>query len=110
MAGGVFGTGINAPPAVLANTMQAITQKAIEPVLADNTMLPSSTFWALCRKGKVFKGGELIYPLLFTEELTGGAYVGAQLLNTTVGLDPARQPGMARLLRSHLDSGDRRDS
>jgi hypothetical protein len=84
MAGGVYGTGINAPPAVLANTMQAITQKAIEPVLADNVMNPSSTFWALCRKGKVFKGGELIYPLLFVEELTGGAYVGAQLLNTTV--------------------------
>jgi hypothetical protein len=93
MAGGVFGTGINAPPAVLANTMQAITQKAIEPVLADNVMLPSSTFWAMCRKGKVFKGGELIYPLLFVEELTGGAYVGAQLLNTTVtdSIQPANQ-------------------
>jgi len=91
--GGVFGTGINAPPAVLQATMDAITQKAIEPVLADQVMNPSATFWALCRKGKVFKGGELIYPLLFTEELTGGAYVGAQLLNTTVtdSIQPANQ-------------------
>ena len=89
----VYGTGINAPPAVLANTMNAITQKAIEPVLADNVMLPSSTFWAMCRKGKTFKGGELVYPLLFVEELTGGAYVGAQLLNTTItdSIQPANQ-------------------
>lgn len=93
MAGNVYGTGINAPPAVLANTMQAITQKYIEPVLADNVMQPSATFWALTRRGKTFKGGELIYPLLFTEELTGGAYVGAQLLNTAVtdSIQPANQ-------------------
>lgn len=93
MAGGIAGTGIQAPPAVLALTQQSITQKYIEPVLADNVMNPSSTFWALCRKGKTFKGGELIYPLLFVEELTGGAYVGAQLLNTAVtdSIQPANQ-------------------
>ena len=93
MSYGVVGTGIQSPPAVLSATMAAITSKFIEPVLADQIMNPSATFWALTRKGKKFKGGELIYPLLFVEELTGGAYQGAQILNTAVtdSIQPANQ-------------------
>ena len=89
----VIGTGINTPPAELVNTMTAITQKYIVPILADQVLKPSGTWWAFTRKGKKFKGGELVYPLLTAEELTGGAYYGDQLLNTAVtdSIQPADQ-------------------
>lgn len=90
---GVVGTGIQQPPAQLLNTMDAITQKYIVPILADQVLKPSPTWWALTRKGKKFKGGELVYPLLTAEELTGGAYYGDQLLNTAItdSIQPANQ-------------------
>jgi len=49
--------------------------------------------WALVRRGKKMAGGALVYPEFFTEETTGGAYYGAQLLNTALQdvVQPAEQ-------------------
>ena len=49
--------------------------------------------WALVRRGKKMAGGALVYPEFFVEETTGGAYYGAQLLNTALQdvVQPAEQ-------------------
>jgi len=56
-------------------------------------LLPSPTLWALVRRGKKMAGGALVYPEFFSEETTGGAYYGAQLLNTALQdvVQPAEQ-------------------
>lgn len=89
----VIGTGIASPPATLVNTVDAIVQKFISPVLGDQVLLPSPTLWALVRRGKKMAGGALVYPEFFSEETTGGAYYGAQLLNTALQdvVQPAEQ-------------------
>ena len=89
----VTGTGIASPPAQLINTTQALVQKYIAPVLGDQTLLPCPTMWALVRRGKKMAGGALVYPEFFQEETTGGAYYGAQLLNTALQdvVQPAEQ-------------------
>jgi hypothetical protein len=89
----VTGTGIASPPAQLVNTVQAIVTKFVAPVLGDQVLLPSPTLWALVRRGKKMAGGALVYPEFFSEETTGGAYYGAQLLNTALQdvVQPAEQ-------------------
>lgn len=89
----VTGTGISSPPAQLVNTVDAIVQKYITPVIGDQVLLPSPTMWALVRRGKKMAGGALVYPEFFSEETTGGAYYGAQLLNTALQdvVQPAEQ-------------------
>lgn len=89
----VTGTGISSPPAQLTNTVQAIVTKFVAPVLGDQVLLPSPTMWALVRRGKKMAGGALVYPEFFSEETTGGAYYGAQLLNTALQdvVQPAEQ-------------------
>ena len=84
MAFGTIGTGINSPTAALVGTMNAITEKYIYPVIADNTFKPSIAFWAMQRKGKKFGRGELIYPAMYQENLAGGAYYGTQVLTPQV--------------------------
>jgi hypothetical protein len=91
---GVIGTGISSPTAQLINTLDSIGQKLIYPSLGDIVFKPSPTFWALTRNGKKFSAGaEIVYPLATTEEPTGGAYYGDQLLNTAVidSIQPANQ-------------------
>jgi hypothetical protein len=89
----VTGTGIASPPAQLVNTVDAIVTKFVAPVLGDQILLPSPTLWALVRRGKKMAGGALVYPEFFSEETTGGAYYGAQLLNTALQdvVQPAEQ-------------------
>jgi len=89
----VTGTGISTPPAQLVNTVQAIVQKFVAPVVGDQILLPCPTMWALVRRGKKMAGGALVYPEFFAEETTGGAYYGAQLLNTALQdvVQPAEQ-------------------
>lgn len=89
----VTGTGIASPPAQLVNTVDAIVTKFVAPVLGDQVLLPSPTLWALVRRGKKMAGGALVYPEFFSEETTGGAYYGAQLLNTALQdvVQPAEQ-------------------
>lgn len=93
MANSVVGLGLATPPVMLSNTVNAISQKYIVPVLGDNVFRPSPVFWALTREGKKFGGGELIFPEINQEELPGGAYFGDQLLDTSVvdSIQPANQ-------------------
>lgn len=93
MAQSVTGLGLATPPVQLSNTVNAISQKHIVPVLGDNVFKPSPVFWALTREGKKFGGGELIFPEINQEELPGGAYYGDQLLDTSVvdSIQPANQ-------------------
>lgn len=89
----VYGTGMNQPPAQLVNTLSATTQKYIVPTLGDNIFKPSPVFWAMLRKGKKFQAGELVYPEINQEEMSGGAYYGDQILPTSVvdSVTPANQ-------------------
>lgn len=93
LAAGVVGMGLSNPPVTLVNTMNAITQKYIIPTLGDVVFIPSPAFWALTREGKKFAGGEIVYPEVTQEEMTGGAYFGDQLLDTAVvdSVVPANQ-------------------
>jgi hypothetical protein len=93
MANSVVGLGLATPPVLLSNTVNAISQKYIVPVLGDNVFRPSLIFWALTREGKKFGAGELVFPEINQEELPGGAYFGDQLLDTSVvdSIQPANQ-------------------
>lgn len=90
---GVIGTGIGTPPAQLVNTIDAVVQKYISPIVGDQILLPSPTLWAMTRRGRKMAGGALVYPEFFQEETTGGAYFGAMLLNTALQdvVQPAEQ-------------------
>lgn len=89
----VVGTGINAPPALLVNTLNSLTQKYVHPELADNAFTPSPALQWMTRNGRRFVGGELVYPLVTQEETTGGAYYGDQILQTQIvdSIQPANQ-------------------
>jgi hypothetical protein len=93
MANSVVGLGLASPPVQLSNTVNAISQKYIVPVLGDNVFKPSPVFWGLTRDGKKFGAGELVFPEINQEELPGGAYYGDQLLDTSVvdSVQPANQ-------------------
>ena len=93
LAAGVVGMGLSNPPVTLVNTLNSITQKYIIPTLGDVVFIPSPAFWALTREGKKFAGGEIVYPEVTQEEMTGGAYYGDQLLDTAVvdSVVPANQ-------------------
>jgi hypothetical protein len=93
-SGGVTGTGIQTPPALLLNTLDAIGIKEIYPYLGDLIFYPSPTFWAMQRNGKTFRLGELIWPLITSQIGTQGNYYGDQMLNTALvdAIQPADQP------------------
>ena len=77
------GAGLSQPPVVLINTANAITQKYFAPLLADSIFKPSPTLWRMTRQGKKLEGGgSLTWPIISQEETSGGAYYGAQNLNT----------------------------
>src|ERR1700722_7143505 len=84
MAFGAIGTGMNTPSAALTGTMNAITEKFIYPVVADNVFLPSILFWAMQRQGNKVGRGELIYPAMYQENPAGGAYYGTEILTPQV--------------------------
>lgn len=85
MAFGTVGTGIQQPSAQLVSTLNAITQKYIFPTIGDQVFVPSPAFWGLTKRGRdIREGAEIVYPLATAEEMTGGAYYGDQLLDTTV--------------------------
>jgi hypothetical protein len=78
------GASLSQPPFALIQTADAFTQKYFMPVLADAVFLPSPSWWRVTRKGRKIYGGALVMPVLTAEETTGGAYWGAQLLDTTI--------------------------
>lgn len=84
MAAGGIGSQLSQPPVALINTANAFTQKYFAPTLADSVFQPSPTWWRMVRLGHDIKGGgALVWPVIATEETTGGAYFGAQLLDTS---------------------------
>ena len=90
---GVIGLGLQNPPLTLVNTMNSMSQKYVIPTLGDTIFIPSPSWWALTRLGKKFGMGEIVYPEIWQEEMTGGAYFGDQLLDTAVvdSVQPANQ-------------------
>lgn len=79
------GTGLSQPPVSLINTMNGITQKYIAPDLVDAVGKPSPTFWRATRQGrKVQGGGSIVWTVISSEEVTGGAYWGSQILDTSI--------------------------
>ncbi len=83
MAG--VGTQLFTPPVTLISTMNGITQKYIAPDLVDAVGKPSPTFWRATRQGrKAQGGGSVVWTVVSSEETTGGAYYGTQILDTTI--------------------------
>lgn len=80
----VPGAGLTQPPVSLLNTANAFTQKYFVPALIDGFAQPSPSWWRLTRKGRKIYGGAIVYPVVTAEEMTGGAYWGAQVLDTNV--------------------------
>lgn len=78
------GSQLSQPPVVLINTSNAITQKYFAPILADSIFKPSPSYWRMTKQGKKLDGGgALVWPVVTTEETAGGAYYGAQNLDTS---------------------------
>lgn len=78
-----LGAGHNQPPVALLQTADAITQKYFAPVLVDAVFKPSPSWWRITRRGRRIQGGAIVVPVVYQEETAGGAYWGAQLLDTT---------------------------
>jgi len=79
------GVSVSQPPVTLINTANAISQKYFRPVLIDGWAKPSPTWWRLSRLGIKLDGhSAIVVPVSTAEETTGGAYWGANLLDTAV--------------------------
>lgn len=78
------GAGLSQPPITLLNTSNAFTQKYFTPLLPDSIFKPSPWWWSITRLGKKLKGGgSIVWGPVTSEETTGGAYWGVQILDTT---------------------------
>lgn len=78
------GAGLSQPPVTLLNTSNAFTKKYFTPLLPDSIFKPSATWWSATRLGKKIRGGgSIVWGPLTSEETTGGAYWGVQILDTT---------------------------
>lgn len=78
------GSSLSQPPVSLINTGNAITKKYFTPLLPDSIFKPSPFWWTITRLGKKLRGGgSIVWPNITSEETTGGAYWGVQMLDTT---------------------------
>src|SRR3989442_3712718 len=78
------GSGLSQPPITLLNTSNDFTKKYFTPLLPDSVFKPSPTWWTSTRLGKKLRGGgSIVWGPLTSEEGTGGAYWGVQMLDTT---------------------------
>lgn len=73
------GAALSQPPFALLNTANAFSQKYFRKVLVDAWAKPSPAWWRLTKKGQKISGGAIVYPVSTAEEMTGGAYWGAQV-------------------------------
>lgn len=79
------GAQLSQPPVTLINTMNGVTQKYFAPTLVDSIFRPSPTFWRATRNGRNIEGGgAIVWTVISTEETTGGAYYGTQVLDTSL--------------------------
>ena len=77
------GSGLSQPPVSLINTGNSITRKYFTPLLPDSIFKPSPVWWTITRLGKKLRGGgSIVWPNITSEETTGGAYWGVQMLDT----------------------------
>ncbi len=84
MAAGGIGSQLSQPPVTLISTSNAFTKKYFTPLLPDSIFQPSPTWWTITRLGKNLKGGgSIVWGPVTSEEGTGGAYWGVQMLDTT---------------------------
>lgn len=78
------GSQLSQPPITLINTSNAITRKYFTPLLPDSIFKPSPTWWSVTRLGKKTRGGgSIVWSPVTSEEGTGGAYHGVQMLDVT---------------------------
>lgn len=79
------GVGVSQPPVALLRTADALSQKHFRPVLVDAIFRPSPAWWRITRLGRKLQGGSaIVIPVVYQEETAGGAYWGAQLLDTSL--------------------------
>jgi hypothetical protein len=84
MAAGGIGSQLSQPPITLISTGNAITRKYFTPLLPDSIFKPSPTWWTITRLGKKLQGGgSIVWAPVTSEETTGGAYWGVQILPTS---------------------------
>lgn len=84
MAAGGIGSQLSQPPVTLINTGNAFTRKYFTPLLPDSIFKPSPWWWTITRLGKKLRGGgSIVWGPVTSEENTGGAYWGVQMLDTT---------------------------
>jgi len=78
------GSSLSQPPVTLIQTGNAYTRKYFTPLLPDSIFVPSPWWWTITRLGKRIKGGgAIVWGPILSEESTGGAYWGVQMLDTT---------------------------
>lgn len=78
------GSSLSQPPFALIKSADAFTQKYFHPYMVDAVFKPSPSWWRLTRKGRKVHGGAIVVPVVDSEETTGGAYWGAQVLDTSL--------------------------
>jgi hypothetical protein len=84
MAAGGIGSQLSQPPVALIATGNAFTRKYFTPLLPDSIFKPSPWWWTITRLGKKLRGGgSIVWGPVTSEENTGGAYWGVQILDTT---------------------------
>lgn len=79
------GAQLSQPPVALIQTMNGVTQKYFQSLMADSIFRPSPTYWRMTRLGRKFDGGgAIVWTVVLSEETTGGAYFGTQVLDTSL--------------------------
>lgn len=78
------GSGLSQPPVTLISTANAYNKKYYTPLLPDSIFKPDPYWWTMTRLGKKQRGGgSIVWGPMTSEETTGGAYWGVQMLDTT---------------------------
>jgi len=87
------GTNLIAPPIVETATMNAITVKALQPVMGDAIFQPSTALGQLTRERRRIQSATVLTSIAAVDDNTGGTYYGAQPLARRVvdAIRPAEQ-------------------
>lgn len=87
------GTNLVTPPIVETATMNAITVKALQPVMGDAVFQPSTALGQLTRERRRIQSATVLTSIAAVDDNSGGAYYGAQPLARRVvdAIRPAEQ-------------------
>ena len=87
------GTNLISPPIVETATMNAITVKALQPVMGDAIFQPSTALGQLVRERRRIQSATVLTSIAAVDDNSGGAYYGAQPLARRVvdAIRPAEQ-------------------